>query len=97
MPVSALFPFLLPSSLDPVASLTIWNASSSHLTLFIMLIVTVIFMPLIGGYTIWAYYKMRGPRDIGAYRENIRTVYIEGLCGISAGFLALALPALLRF
>lgn len=56
----ALFPFLLPSSLDPASSLTVWNASSSHLTLFIMLIAVVIFLPLIGGYTMWAYHVLRG-------------------------------------
>lgn len=38
----SLFPFLLPSSVMPNASLTVWDASSSHLTLFIMLIATVI-------------------------------------------------------
>jgi len=55
-----LFPFLLPSSLAPNASLTIWNASSSHLTLFIMLCAVVIFLPLIGCYTAWVYRVMRG-------------------------------------
>ena len=38
-----MFPFILPSSRNPNASLTVWDSSSSHLTLFIMLIVTVIF------------------------------------------------------
>jgi cytochrome d ubiquinol oxidase subunit II len=56
----ALFPFLLPSSLDPASSLTVWNASSSHLTLFIMLLATVIFLPIVGCYTIWAYRVLRG-------------------------------------
>jgi cytochrome d ubiquinol oxidase subunit II len=35
----SMFPFILPSSIDPRSSLTVWNASSSHMTLFIMLIV----------------------------------------------------------
>jgi hypothetical protein len=35
-----MFPFILPSSIDPRASLTVWDSSSSHLTLFIMLVVT---------------------------------------------------------
>ncbi|TCQ25844.1 cytochrome d ubiquinol oxidase subunit II [Rhizobium sp. PP-CC-3G-465] len=56
----SLFPFLLPSSLDPNVSLTVWDASSSHLTLFIMLIATVIFLPLILAYTAWVYRVMRG-------------------------------------
>src|SRR5690606_10215412 len=34
----SLFPFLLPSSLDPHSSLTVWDASSSPMTLWIMLI-----------------------------------------------------------
>jgi cytochrome d ubiquinol oxidase subunit II len=45
----------------PNASLTVWDASSSHLTLFIMLIATVIFLPLILLYTSWVYSVMRGP------------------------------------
>ncbi|MFD2239128.1 cytochrome d ubiquinol oxidase subunit II [Aureimonas populi] len=57
----ALFPFLLPSSLNPDASLTVWDASSSHFTLFIMLVSTVIFLPLIIAYTIWVYRVMSGP------------------------------------
>jgi cytochrome d ubiquinol oxidase subunit II len=42
----SMFPFILPSSIDPRSSLTVWNASSSHLTLFIMLIVTCVFLPM---------------------------------------------------
>lgn len=57
----SLFPFLLPSSVMPNASLTVWDASSSHLTLFVMLIATVIFLPLILAYTSWVYSVMRGP------------------------------------
>ncbi|NBT41789.1 MAG: cytochrome d ubiquinol oxidase subunit II, partial [Alphaproteobacteria bacterium] len=43
----SMFPFILPSSKDPSQSLTVWDSSSSELTLFIMLIATLIFMPLI--------------------------------------------------
>lgn len=57
----SLFPFLLPSSHNPNMGLTVWDASSSHLTLFIMLIVTVIFIPLIILYTSWVYKVMAGP------------------------------------
>ncbi|OYY72017.1 cytochrome d ubiquinol oxidase subunit II [Sphingomonas sp. 28-63-12] len=56
----SMFPFILPSSMDPASSLTAWNASSSHLTLFIMLIVTVIFLPMVLAYTSWAYRVMFG-------------------------------------
>ncbi|OCW56618.1 cytochrome d ubiquinol oxidase subunit II [Hoeflea olei] len=55
-----MFPFILPSSSDPRSSLTVWNASSSHLTLFVMLVSTVIFMPLILAYTAWVYKVLWG-------------------------------------
>jgi cytochrome d ubiquinol oxidase subunit II len=56
----SLFPFLLPSSLDPNSSLTVWDASSSHLTLLIMLIATVLLLPIVLAYTAWVYRVMRG-------------------------------------
>ncbi len=55
-----MFPFILPSSTDPNSSLTVWDASSSHLTLFVMLVVTAIFMPLILLYTAWVYKVLWG-------------------------------------
>ena len=42
-----LFPFVLPSSLDPASSLTAWDAVSSQKTLGIMLVVASIFVPFI--------------------------------------------------
>jgi cytochrome d ubiquinol oxidase subunit II len=57
---ASLFPFLLPSSLDPASSLTAWDASSSQLTLTIMLIATVIFLPIILIYTGIVYRVLRG-------------------------------------
>ncbi|RUL64111.1 cytochrome d ubiquinol oxidase subunit II [Dyella dinghuensis] len=56
----ALFPFLLPSSLDPRSSLTVWDASSSHGTLLLMLGAVIVFLPLIILYTSWVYRVMRG-------------------------------------
>lgn len=56
----SLFPFLLPSSVQPAASLTIWDASSSRLTLFIMLIVVALLLPIILAYTAFALRVMRG-------------------------------------
>lgn len=55
-----MFPFILPSSIDPRSSLTVWDASSSHQTLFVMLISTVIFMPIILAYTAWVYKVLWG-------------------------------------
>jgi cytochrome d ubiquinol oxidase subunit II len=59
-PGLAMFPFLLPSSSQPLASLTVWDSSSSHLTLFIMLIAVAIFLPLVLAYTAWVYRVLRG-------------------------------------
>lgn len=55
-----LFPFVMPSSLNPVASLTLWDGTSSHETLEIMLIIVAIFLPIVLLYTGWCYYKMFG-------------------------------------
>ncbi|WP_024845613.1 cytochrome d ubiquinol oxidase subunit II [Paracoccus sp. APAP_BH8] len=56
----SMFPFILPSSVMPGASLTVWDASSSHLTLFIMLVCTGIFLPIIATYAAWAYRVLWG-------------------------------------
>lgn len=56
----SMFPYILPSSIDPRSSLTVWNASSSHLTLFIMLLVTVVFLPIVLGYTAWVMTMLSG-------------------------------------
>jgi cytochrome bd ubiquinol oxidase subunit II len=56
----SLFPFMMPSSSNPDMSLTVWDASSSKLTLEIMLVCVIIFLPLILIYTSWAYKIMRG-------------------------------------
>jgi cytochrome bd ubiquinol oxidase subunit II len=56
----SLFPFLMPSSSNPDMSLTVWDASSSKLTLEIMLGCVVVFLPIILTYTGWAYRVLRG-------------------------------------
>jgi cytochrome bd ubiquinol oxidase subunit II len=56
----SLFPFLLPSSTHPSASLTVWDASSSRLTLFIMLVAVVVFLPVVLAYTGFVLRVMRG-------------------------------------
>uniref|UniRef100_UPI0035173584 cytochrome d ubiquinol oxidase subunit II n=1 Tax=Brevundimonas sp. TaxID=1871086 RepID=UPI0035173584 len=66
----SMFPFILPSSIDPGSSLTVWNASSSHLTLFIMLGVTVVFLPLILIYTAWVYKVLWGRSTTAALKTN---------------------------
>lgn len=56
----SMFPFILPSSLDPRSSLTVWDSSSSRLTLQVMLIATAIFVPIIIVYTSFVYRVLRG-------------------------------------
>ena len=70
-----MFPFILPSSLDPRSSLTVWDSSSSHQTLFIMLVVTVIFMPLILAYTAWVYKVLWGKVTEADVTDNSHSVY----------------------
>jgi len=57
----ALFPFLLPSSSEPSMSLTVWDASSSKLTLGVMLGAVALFLPIVIAYTGWVYRVLRGP------------------------------------
>ena len=57
---ASMFPFILPSSADPRASLMVWDSSSSHLTLFIMLIAVVIFLPIVLVYTAWVLNVLKG-------------------------------------
>ncbi|MCF2828628.1 MULTISPECIES: cytochrome d ubiquinol oxidase subunit II [unclassified Pseudoalteromonas] len=57
---AAMFPFLMPSSSMPNASLTVWDATSSYLTLKTMFIVACIFVPIVLSYTAYSFYVMRG-------------------------------------
>jgi len=66
----SMFPFILPSSIDARSSLTVWNASSSHLTLFIMLVVTVIFLPIVLAYTAWVFKVLWGRVTLDSLRTN---------------------------
>jgi cytochrome d ubiquinol oxidase subunit II len=53
--VIGLFPNMFPSSLNPAWNLTAHNASSTQLTLTIMLVVVIIFVPIVLAYQVWAY------------------------------------------
>lgn len=66
----AIFPFLLPSSTQPGSSLTVWDGSSSHLTLWVMLLATVIFLPIIIAYTTWVYRVLKGKTTLEEMGEN---------------------------
>lgn len=71
----SLFPFLLPSSLDPVSGLTLWDASSSLTTLEVMTAATVVFLPLILAYTGWVYHVLRGPVTEDDIARDPHTAY----------------------
>ena len=71
----SMFPFILPSTVNPNLSLMIFDASSSQLTLFIMLLATIIFLPIILLYTSWVYYVMRGKVTTAFIKENQDSVY----------------------
>lgn len=57
--VAGLFPNLLPSTLEPAASLTAFNSASSPLTLKIMLGVVLCFLPVVIGYQLWVFLTFR--------------------------------------
>ncbi|WP_263769861.1 cytochrome d ubiquinol oxidase subunit II [Propionivibrio soli] len=71
----ALFPFVLPSSEMPKASLTAWDATSSHFTLNVMLWVALIFTPIVVAYTGWAYRVMAGKVTRDFIVKNDKVVY----------------------
>ncbi|HAT6977498.1 TPA: cytochrome d ubiquinol oxidase subunit II [Legionella pneumophila] len=56
----SMFPFILPSSSNPKYSLIVWDSSSSQVTLFIMLVATVLLLPVVLAYTAWVYRVLRG-------------------------------------
>lgn len=65
----AVFPFLLPSSLTPGSSLTLFDASASHFTLWLMLLITLVFLPIIILYTSWVYKMMRGKVSVSSMND----------------------------
>ena len=71
----SMFPFIMPSSLDGRSSLTMWDSTSSRLTLQIMLVAVIIFLPLILIYTSWVYRVMRGKVTAAALKENHHSMY----------------------
>lgn len=70
-----LFPFIIPSSTMPNASLTLWDATSSLRTLKVMTIIAIIFVPIVLLYTIWCYYKMFGRITKEYIEKNTHSLY----------------------
>ncbi|MFJ3956601.1 cytochrome d ubiquinol oxidase subunit II [Arthrobacter sp. NPDC090010] len=56
---SAVYPVVLPSTLDPAFDLTVSNASSSDYTLGLMTVVACIGLPLVIAYQAWTYWVFR--------------------------------------
>ncbi|ENM5744265.1 cytochrome d ubiquinol oxidase subunit II [Vibrio mimicus] len=71
----ALFPMIIPSSLVPSNSLTIWDATSSQKTLSIITIIAIVVMPVVLSYTAWSYYKMFGRLDDDYIRKHNTSLY----------------------
>ncbi|MFV0369815.1 MAG: cytochrome d ubiquinol oxidase subunit II [Hyphomicrobiaceae bacterium] len=71
----SMFPFIMPSSSDPKSSLTVWDATSSHLTLTVMFWAVVVLLPIVLSYTIWAYWAMWGKVTVEDIEENTHKVY----------------------
>lgn len=71
----SLFPFVMPSSTDINSSLTVWDATSSLLTLKIMFWVAVVFVPIIVTYSFWTYRKMWRRLDTHFIRRNQHSTY----------------------
>jgi cytochrome d ubiquinol oxidase subunit II len=90
----SLFPFMLPSSSDPNASLIVWDTSSSVLTLQIMAGAAAIFLPINIVYTGWVYYVLRGPVTLAPIKRDDHTAYRKGplSCGTSPGYAAAVSP-----
>lgn len=71
----AMFPFIMPSSTVPDVSLTMWDTTSSLLTLKIMTVAAIIFVPIILAYTTWCYYKMFGRLTREQIETNTHSLY----------------------
>lgn len=71
----AMFPFIMPSSTAMNASLTMWDATSSQLTLNVMTYVAIVFVPIILAYTTWCYWKMFGRITREDIEKNTHSLY----------------------
>lgn len=71
----SMFPFIMPSSSNPSMSLTVWDATSSHLTLTIMFWAVVILLPIVIAYTVWCYARMWRKVSIEEIRAQPHQAY----------------------
>ncbi len=71
----AMFPFIMPSSTVLNAGLTMWDATSSQLTLNLMTYVALVFVPIILAYSAWCYWKMFGRITKEHIESNTHSLY----------------------
>jgi len=71
----SMFPFVMPSSLDPASSLTLWDAVASRKSLGIMFWVVIVMLPVILLYTGWVYRVLRGKITEADVRLDEHTLY----------------------
>lgn len=74
---AAVFPVVLPSTIDPAYDLTIWNASSAEYTLTVMTIVTAFALPVVLGYQAWSYWVFRkrvAPEHLPAAHDAVPAI-----------------------
>ena len=71
----SMFPFVMPSSLEPSQGLTMWDATASFNTLKVMTVVAVVFVPTVLTYTIWTYIKMFGRVSNKHIEDNQQSLY----------------------
>ncbi|HET9647017.1 MAG TPA: cytochrome d ubiquinol oxidase subunit II [Microlunatus sp.] len=67
----ALYPDVMPSSLNPAWSLTIHNASSTPYTLTIMTWAAVIMTPVVLAYQAWTYWVFRKRIDVSSIHDDV--------------------------
>jgi cytochrome d ubiquinol oxidase subunit II len=70
-----MFPFVMPSSTDLNSSLTAWDAVSSKHTLFLMLWIVIVLLPIVLLYTGWVYRVMRGKINAEHIKANEHSAY----------------------
>lgn len=62
-----MFPELIRSSLDPMGTITVMNASSSLKTLIVLTIIVAIGLPLVIAYMTWVYHTFRGKVELDSH------------------------------
>ncbi|MFT4030603.1 MAG: cytochrome d ubiquinol oxidase subunit II [Protaetiibacter sp.] len=81
---AAVFPVVLPSTIDPAFDLTIWNAASGSYTLTVMTIVTGIALPFVLAYQAWTYWVFRkrlSPAQLPEPHEVVPAVRPDAVAG----------------